>query len=124
MAPAGSTLTATAKAPTRPVSCRKRRRSIFSKLLTRRAVALPGRVRPGSSCFRYPSMASHSPDDLPHRGVDALVAAAAADVAGHGLGDLLLVGGRVGGDQGGRLHDLAGLAEAALRNVECPPGPL
>src|SRR5258708_37485338 len=53
---------------------------------------------------------------------DALIAAAAADVAAHGVVDLAL--GRVlgRGEDGGRLHGLPGLAGAALRHVERPPG--
>src|SRR5260221_574231 len=52
---------------------------------------------------------------------DALIAAAAADVAAHGVVDLAL--GRVlgRGEEGGRLHDLPGLAVAALRHVERAP---
>src|SRR6266849_10060694 len=54
-------------------------------------------------------------------GSDALIAATAADVAGHGGVDVLL--GRVlaGRQEGGGLHDLAGLAIAALRHVHDAP---
>src|SRR6266849_938489 len=53
---------------------------------------------------------------------DALIAAAAADVAAHRVVDLPL-GGVIGrGEEGGRLHDLGGLAVAALRHVERAPG--
>src|SRR3546814_17604649 len=55
---------------------------------------------------------------------DALLAAAAADVALHPLEDFLVA--LVGGfrQQRRRLHDLAGLAEAALRHVHVAPGDL
>src|SRR5712691_3678179 len=55
------------------------------------------------------------------RSVDALIAAAPADVAGHGIGDLGV--GRIvlGREESGRLHDLAGLAVAALRHVQGAP---
>ena len=50
------------------------------------------------------------------------VGAAAADVARHGLIDLL-VGGLGGlGEQRGGLHDLTALAVAALGHVVRPPG--
>src|SRR5215210_711658 len=49
-------------------------------------------------------------------GSDALVRPAAADVAVHVLDDVFARGLRVGGKQFSRLHDLAGLAVAALRN--------
>src|SRR3546814_13429091 len=55
---------------------------------------------------------------------DALVAAAAADVALHPLEDLLVAGAGRCRQQRGRLHDLAGLAEAALRHVHVAPGDL
>src|SRR6516164_5025172 len=55
-------------------------------------------------------------------GGDALVAATAADVAAHCVVDLGL--GRVLGrrQQCGGLHDLAGLAIAALRDIQGAPG--
>src|SRR5579863_760249 len=53
--------------------------------------------------------------------MDALVATAAADVAVHGIIDLL-VGRRRGlRQQSRRLHDLAGLAIAALRHTDIAP---
>src|SRR6266851_4279444 len=54
-------------------------------------------------------------------GGDALIAAAAADVAAHRVVDLGL--GRVfcRGQERGGLHDLAGLAVAALRHVQGAP---
>ena len=59
-----------------------------------------------------------------HSIFDALVTAAAADVAGHRFN--YLIAGRfwILYQQRGRLHDLAGLAIAALRNVVCLPGKL
>src|SRR5687767_5712222 len=69
-------------------------------------------------------MASRSRAGRLHGRMDALVAAAAADVPGHGLGDLL-VGGVLGRGQERRgMHDLATLAEAALRDVVVAPSPL
>src|SRR4051812_27689013 len=54
--------------------------------------------------------------------LDALVAAAAADVARHRLADLVVRGFRIVHQKRSRLHDLAGLAEAALGNVDLAPG--
>src|ERR1700757_1783460 len=54
-------------------------------------------------------------------GSDALIAAATTDIARHGFGDLALGRVLVGGEQRRRLHDLAGLAVAALRHVEGTP---
>ena len=53
---------------------------------------------------------------------DALVSAAAADVARHNLS--YLVAGRfwIFRQERGRLHDLTGLAIAALRNIQFAPG--
>src|SRR5215213_11254747 len=56
------------------------------------------------------------------RVLDALIAAAAADVARHRLAYLIVAGFRIFQQQRGRLHDLADLAKAALRNIELPPG--
>jgi hypothetical protein len=53
---------------------------------------------------------------------DALITAAAADVARHRLAYLIVRGFRIFQQQRGRLHDLADLAKAALRNIELPPG--
>ena len=58
----------------------------------------------------------------PHGGGDALVAAAAADIAGHGAGDFLIRRMRRLLQQRGGLHDLSGLAIAALRHVQFAPG--
>src|SRR5215472_15858828 len=55
------------------------------------------------------------------RGGDALVAAATADVAAHCVVDFTLRRVLVRRQQRRGLHDLAGLAIAALRHVECPP---
>src|SRR5882724_1330853 len=52
---------------------------------------------------------------------DALVAAAAADVTGHGFADLVVGRLRIFVQKGRRLHDLAGLAIAALRDVDLTP---
>src|SRR2546423_11106582 len=54
-------------------------------------------------------------------GGDALIAAATADVAAHLAVDLVLGRVLVGGEQRGGLHDLAGLAIAALRDIEGAP---
>ena len=53
---------------------------------------------------------------------DALVGAAAADVAGHRGVDVGVGGLRLRGEQRRGRHDLAGLAVAALRHVELDPG--
>src|ERR1700730_10870687 len=55
-------------------------------------------------------------------GGDALIAAAATDVAGHRAVDLVLGRVLVGRDQCGGLHDLAGLAIPALRDIQGAPG--
>src|ERR1700686_673698 len=57
-----------------------------------------------------------------NRVFDALVAAAAADIARHRFADLVVGWLRIVHEQCGGLHDLAGLAIAALRHVELPPG--
>src|SRR3546814_1642693 len=75
----------------------------------------------GSACAAWSSrclsMALHSRGGAADRADDALVAAAAADVALHAGEDILVAGLGGLGDEGGGLHDLAGLAEAALRHV-------
>src|SRR6266540_5216774 len=53
---------------------------------------------------------------------DALIAAAAADIARHRLAYLIVRGFRIFQQQRGGLHDLADLAKAALRNIELAPG--
>ena len=53
---------------------------------------------------------------------DALVTAAAADVARHRLAYLVVGGFWIFHQQRRRLHDLAGLAKAALRDIELAPG--
>src|SRR5215472_3679978 len=58
------------------------------------------------------------------RGVDALVAAAAADVAEHGIVDLRVRRCRGFREQRRGLHDLAALAVAALRYADIAPGDL
>src|SRR5690242_13224876 len=56
-----------------------------------------------------------------HRGADALIRSAAADVD-HGVVDLLIGGLGRALEQGHRGHDLSGLAIAALGHVESGPG--
>src|ERR1700742_3002671 len=53
---------------------------------------------------------------------DALVTAATADVTRHRFAYLIVVGFGIFREQCGGLHDLAGLAIAALRNVDLAPG--
>src|SRR5437879_5379295 len=53
---------------------------------------------------------------------DALVAAAPADIPGQGFADLVVRRFWIIHQQRRCLHDLAGLAKAALRHVELPPG--
>src|SRR5262245_19296155 len=56
-----------------------------------------------------------------HGVFDALVTAAAADVARHRFAYLVMGRFWIFRQQRGRLHDLASLAEAALRHVDLPP---
>src|ERR1700731_4461382 len=58
------------------------------------------------------------------RDMDALITAASTDVAVHGLVDLLVGRRRRLCQQRRRLHDLAGLAVAALRHADIAPGDL
>src|SRR5579883_179890 len=58
------------------------------------------------------------------RDMDALITAASTDVAEHGVVDLLVGRGRRLRQQRRRLHDLAGLAVAALRDADVAPGHL
>jgi hypothetical protein len=53
---------------------------------------------------------------------DALVSAAAADVARHRLSYLVVGRFWIFHQERGRLHDLTGLAIAALRNIQFAPG--
>src|SRR5438309_2709093 len=53
---------------------------------------------------------------------DPLVAAAPADIPGQGFADLVVRGFWIFRQQRGRLHDLADLAKAALRDIELAPG--
>src|ERR1700749_840783 len=53
---------------------------------------------------------------------EALLPAAAADVTGHRLANLVVAGFGILREQGGGLHDLAGLAVSALRDIDLPPG--
>src|SRR5258708_29493603 len=57
-----------------------------------------------------------------HGVFDALVTAAAADVARHRFADLVVGGFWIVHQQRGRLHDLACLAITALRDVDLAPG--
>src|SRR5262245_5253098 len=59
-----------------------------------------------------------------HGRVDTLIAAAATDVARHGLVDLGIGRARRLGEERRRLHDLLGLAVAALGHAILPPGDL
>jgi len=54
--------------------------------------------------------------------LDALVTAAPADVARHRLAYLVVRRFRIFVQERSGLHDLAGLAEAALRHVDLAPG--
>jgi hypothetical protein len=56
--------------------------------------------------------------------VDALIATAPAQIAGHAAGDVGVGRRRLLGEQRRRIHDLAGLAIAALRHAEVAPGDL
>ena len=53
---------------------------------------------------------------------DPLVAAAAADIARHRFADLVVGRFWVFDEECGGLHDLAGLAKAALRDIDLAPG--
>src|SRR4051794_3825559 len=64
---------------------------------------------------------SRSLHRLADGGPDAGIGAAPADIAPHGAVDFLVARGRRLFQQGGRLHDLAGLAVAALRHGDIPP---
>src|SRR5215831_9007557 len=56
--------------------------------------------------------------------VDALITTAATQIARHRGVDLRIAGRRLALEQGRGLHDLAGLAVAALRHVQGSPGDL
>ena len=53
--------------------------------------------------------------------MNALIAAATADIAGHLFDDLLVRRRAILGEQGSRLHDLPSLTEAALRYAQLAP---
>src|ERR1700759_1971021 len=57
-----------------------------------------------------------------NRGVDALIATAAADIAEHGVVDLRICWCGGFREQCRGLHDLAALAVAALRDADIAPG--
>jgi hypothetical protein len=63
----------------------------------------------------------HSSGGEPNGFVDALIAAAAADVAGHFFDDLFAARRSVLTEQGRCLHDLTGLTETALRHAQFAP---
>ena len=67
-------------------------------------------------------MAQPSLDACSTAAMMLVIGAAAADVAVHVLDDLGAVRLLVGRQQLGRLHDLAGLAVAALRHLQRDPG--
>ena len=75
----------------------------------------PARDLDAAHCFA-------SVGDLADGGADARVGPAAAEVAAHRLVDVLVAGRRVRGQQRGRAHDLARLAEPALRHRQLDPG--
>src|SRR5581483_4676511 len=70
------------------------------------------------------SVMSRSPGSGANGRVDALIAAAAAEVAGHGAGDLRVGGRRLLRQKRGGVHDLPRLAVAALRHADVAPGNL
>src|SRR3989442_5797015 len=85
------------------------------------AAAAPPMRKPRRLMFsRIAAMAGPSRRGLDRR-ANALIGAAAADVACHGLVDVVVGGLRRFREQAGGLHDLAALAVAALRDVEAPP---
>jgi hypothetical protein len=53
--------------------------------------------------------------------VNALIATASTNIAGHLVGDVIVGRGAVFAQQRSCLHDLAGLAEPALRHIYLPP---
>ena len=104
----GSTCDATTNAPVESAPPRNRRRLTFSRI---GASGLIGRLLAG----RRRGL---------DRGADALIGAAPADVARHGAVDVRVGRIRRARQQRGRLHDLAALAVAALRDVVLGPGAL
>src|SRR5258708_4951109 len=94
-------------------------------------VRAPARGRPAPALRRRRRPSSESRDDgsLPgpwsslllcdsrDRAPDSLIRRASADVAPHRLVDLLPCGTWVSGEKRRGLHDLAGLAVSALRNL-------
>jgi hypothetical protein len=67
-------------------------------------------------------MASRSRCGGAYRGYDSLIAATAADISRHPVQDFLVARTWIGSDQGGGLHDLAGLAKPALWHIKITPG--
>ena len=78
------------------------------------------RSRRGAHDVHRPSEVRNDSGAL-DRGADARVGAAAADIAHHRGVDLGVVRMRIGRQQFGRRHDLAGLTITALRHVELHP---
>src|SRR6186713_830318 len=97
-----------------PSPFRMPRRETFSTLM---CFSKPRSFRGLSTKFM-----SHSRRCEVDRVLDALVAAATADVAGHRFADLVMRWLGVLHQERSSLHDLAGLAEAALGDVDLAPG--
>src|SRR5689334_19036996 len=97
-----------AKPSSKPVPCRKARRD---------SAASSAICAPRTS----PSMISNSRSVL-DRGADAVVGAASADIPRHGRVDVVICRLRRFLQQRRRRHDLAGLAVAALHDLQLQPG--
>src|SRR5438445_137597 len=82
--------------------------------------APPARKRRRLRCSRIAAISCPSCRGLDRR-TNPLIGAAATDVAGHRLVDIVIGGLRGLGEQAGRLHDLPTLAVAALRDVQAAP---
>src|SRR5205085_8810252 len=111
--PSASVPVAAAAAPT--TNLRRERRWPFPKIIF--FMALSSRPAGGAIGRAAGAVAG----GLMHRFADALVSAAAADV-GHRLVDIGVGRLRLFLQERGGGHDLAGLAIAALRHVDCGPG--
>src|SRR5262249_8562121 len=104
---------ASTKAPVMPRPLRMLRRETFSTLMWR--------SKPRSLSGFAMMFMSHSRRCEMDCVLDALVAAAAADVTGHRFADLVMRRLRVLVQERCRLHDLAYLAVAALRDIHLAP---
>src|SRR5580704_1062029 len=96
-----------------------------SAATTRPPVAIKPRRNPRRLTFStvaWTDVMSRSCGGRLDGGGDALIAAAAADVAAHLAVDLVLGRVFVRREQRGGLHDLASLAIAALRDIQGAPG--